>query len=100
WWPRRRDHVHPAGASARVSPMTSFLELNADFLHFLVREQPNQRLVGQVTDLNAVTPRIAKVAAEAGVEFQLVLLHEFIPDFLNLLRIPDHQPEMLDSIGL
>src|SRR5215831_5340584 len=80
--------------------MTSLFKPNADFLHFLVREQPHQRLVGQVTDLNAVTPRIAKVAAEVGMEFQLVLLHEFIPDFLDLLRITDHQPEMLDSIGL
>ena len=49
-------------------------ELDAGFLHFAVREEPDERFVVQIDDLDAVAPRVAKVAAETFEQLQAVFV--------------------------
>jgi hypothetical protein len=69
-------------------------------LNLLIRKEPNQGFIGQVSNLNAVSPRIPKVATEAWVQLEFVLVPEFAPDFIDLLGIPHHQTEVLDPVWL
>jgi len=51
---------------------TDFLligKVDSRFLHFLVRQQPDQRLIVQIHHLDAIAEGIAEIAAEAGNEF-------------------------------
>jgi hypothetical protein len=69
-------------------------------LHFPVRQQPHQRFIVQIHNLNAVAPRIAEVAAETGRQFELVFLGELAPYFLDLPVVADHEAEVFRAIGL
>ena len=37
-------------------------EFDAGFLHFLVRQKPDERFIVQIDDLNPISPRVAKIA--------------------------------------
>jgi hypothetical protein len=50
--------------------------------------------------LNAVSPRIPKVATETWVQLEFVLVPELAPDFIDLLGISHHQTEVLDPVWL
>src|SRR5690348_15395535 len=80
--------------------MFSRTESQTCFLHFLIRQQPDQRLIGQISNLDAVSPWISEVATEVWVQFQLVLVDELAPHFVDLLSIPHHEAKMLDAVGL
>src|SRR5439155_16482516 len=70
------------------------IEFNARLLHFAVRQKPDQRLVVKIDNLNAIAPRIAKIAAERRLEFQFVFFCEFLANFRQLRFIANHDPEM------
>jgi hypothetical protein len=53
-------------------------------LHFLIRKQPDQRLILQVYHLNPIAKRIAEIAAKAGNQFQSVFLYDLLPHFSEL----------------
>ena len=50
--------------------------------------------------MNPIAPRIAKVAAKVRMKLQFILLRQFVANFLNLLRIADHESEVFRTIGL
>ena len=54
----------------------------------------------QVADLDAVAPGVAEVATEGRLQRQAVFVDEFLPDFIDLCFIPDHEAEMFRAIGL
>ena len=56
------------------------LETQPGPLNLLIREEPNQGFIGQVSNLNAVSPRIPKVATEAWVQLEFVLVPKLAPD--------------------
>lgn len=78
----------------------SALKYDPGLLHFLVGQQPDQRLIVEIHDLNPVAPGIAEVAAEAGHEFELIFLGELSPDFLDLFLVAHDQAEVLPSVRL
>src|SRR5688572_26709899 len=49
-------------------------------LNLLVGKEPNQGFIGEVSNLNAVSPRIPKVATEIGMQLEFVLARELTPD--------------------
>jgi hypothetical protein len=44
-------------------------ELNSGFLHFAIWQEPDQRFIVKIDNLDAVTPGIAEIAAERRLEF-------------------------------
>ena len=69
-------------------------EFNACFLHFTVRQEPDERFIVKIDYLNAIAPWIAKVAAEWRLQFEFVFLGEFLSDFLKLRFIANHDSKM------
>src|SRR5687768_15835812 len=59
--------------SIPAPPFRGACETEPDLLNLLIREEPNQGFIGQVSNLNAVSPRIPKVATEASVQLEFVL---------------------------
>jgi hypothetical protein len=83
------------GASFKDKPHRLLaVEFNAGFLHFPVRQQPHKRFIVEIDHLNAISPWIAKIAAEWWLQFELVFLGKFLSDFLKLHFIANHDPEM------
>jgi hypothetical protein len=70
------------------------IELDTRFLHFTIRQQPDKRFIVKIDHLNAISPWVAKVAAERGLQFEFVFLDNFLSDFLELRFIANHDPEM------
>ena len=63
-----------AGEIAAVALSRLFLSLRLDklqsgLLHLAIGQQPDQRFVVKIDNLDAVAPRIAKIAAERRLEF-------------------------------
>ena len=54
----------------------------------------------QIDHLDAIAPRIAKIASKWWFQFQSILLRHLLTDLGNLLLVADHQPEMPGSIRL
>ncbi len=79
---------------ASVTELSLLFELNTRFLHFAVRQQPDKRLVVEIDHLNAIAPRIVKIAAERRLQFEFVFLGEFLANFLELRFVANHDPEM------
>jgi hypothetical protein len=48
----------------------------------------------KIDHLDAISPWVAKVAAERGLQFDFVFPGEFLSDFLKLRFIANHDPEM------
>jgi hypothetical protein len=48
----------------------------------------------KIDHLNAISPWIAKVAAERGLQIEFIFLGKFPSDFLKLRFIANHDPEM------
>jgi hypothetical protein len=48
----------------------------------------------KIDHLDAISPWIAKVAAERRLQFEFVFLGKFLSDFLKLHFIANHDPEM------
>src|SRR5262245_2822011 len=69
-------------------------ELKACFLHLAIRQQPDERFVVKIDDLNAISPWIAKVTAKRRLQFEFVLLGKLLFHFLELRFIPNHDPEV------
>jgi hypothetical protein len=69
-------------------------EFNTSFLHLAVRQEPDERFIVKIDHLNAISPWIAKVAAERRLQFEFVFLGQFLSDFLELRFIANHDPEM------
>ena len=70
------------------------IEFDARLLHFAIRQEPDERFVVKIDNLYAVSPRIAKIATERGLQLQFVFLLQFLPDFLQLRFVADHDPEV------
>jgi len=71
-----------------------FGEFNSGLLDFAVRKQPNDRFIMKIDDLDAVAPRIAKIAAERRLQFQFVFASKFLTNFSQLLLVAYHDSEM------
>lgn len=75
-------------------------KLHSRFLDFAIRQKPDERFVVKIDNLNAVAPRIAKIAAKRRLKFQVVLLGEFFANLLELVFVPNHDPKMTHVGGL
>jgi hypothetical protein len=73
---------------------TLVAEFHPGLLHFTIRQQPNEGLVVQVDDLDAISPGIAKVTAKSGNQLETILVNKLFANFDNLGRVADHNPEM------
>src|SRR4249920_2501501 len=80
--------------------MSSLSELDTDLLDFLVGEEPDERFIAEIADLNSVSPGIAKIATKTRHQGKFVLVDEFLPHFLDLFLVTDHESEMLRAIRL
>src|SRR5438093_13323452 len=49
-----------------------FSEFDSSFLHFAIRQQPDQGFIVKIDNLNPIAPGVAKIAAERRLEFQFV----------------------------
>ena len=74
--------------------------MDSGLLHFLVGQEPDQRLVVEIDDLNAIAPRVAEIAAEWRDEFEAVFFDELLAHFRQLPFIADHNPEVAHAVGL
>ncbi len=54
----------------------------------------------KIDNLDAVTPRIAKIAMERRDQFDLIPGYQFLADLGNLRFVADDDPEMLGAIWL
>jgi hypothetical protein len=54
----------------------------------------------KIDHLNAISPWIAKVAAERRLQFEFIFLSKFLFDFLELRFIANHDPEMAQICSL
>jgi len=70
------------------------VELDAYLLYFGIRQKPDQRFVVKIDHLDAIAPRIAKIAAKRRLQFELVFLGEFLSNLLKLCFVANHDPEM------
>src|SRR2546430_7645794 len=70
------------------------VEFNSRLLHFAIRQKPDKRFVVKIDNLDAIAPRIAKIAAERRLQLQFVFFSEFFPNFGQLRFIPNHDAEM------
>src|SRR5262249_16783954 len=52
----------------------SLFELDTRFLYLAIRQQPDQRFVVKIDYLDAVAPRIVKIATEGRLQFELIFL--------------------------
>ena len=80
--------------------MSAPSELDTGLLDFLVGEEPDERFIAEIADLNTIPPWIAEVAAKAGHQFEFVLVDKLLPHFLDLFFVTDHETEMLRAIRL
>src|SRR5439155_9237601 len=69
-------------------------EFNARLLHLRIRQKPDKRFVVEIDNLNAVAPRIAKIAAERRLQLQFVFFCEFLANFGQLRFVAHHDAEM------
>ena len=74
--------------------LLTLLKANARFLHFAIRQKPDQRFVVKIDNLNAVAPWISKVTAKWRLEFQFVFLGQLLADFFELFFVAHHDSEM------
>src|SRR2546430_17242798 len=66
------------------------VEFNAGLLDFRVGQKPDKGFIVKINDLDAITPWIAKVAAERRLQLQFVFLREFASNLLQLRFIAKH----------
>src|SRR5215471_15936111 len=48
----------------------------------------------KVNDLNAIAPRVVKIATEGRFQLEFVFFRQFPPNFLDLRFIANHDPEV------
>src|SRR5262249_46275378 len=72
----------------------SLFELDTRSLHLAVRQQPDQRFVVKIDNLDAISPWIAKIAAERRLQFEFVFLRELLSNLFELRFIANHDPKM------
>jgi hypothetical protein len=80
--------------------MSSPSERDTGLLDFLVGEEPDERFIAEIADLNTVSPGIAEVATKAGHQGKFVLVDELLPHFLDLFAVANYETEMLRAIRL
>lgn len=69
-------------------------EPHACLLNLAIRQQPDERLVVQVNDLNTIAPRIAKITPETGNQLQAVFPDKFVAHLGELRVIANHDSKM------
>src|SRR3982751_4115331 len=74
--------------------MDLFAEFNTHLLHFRIRQEPDQRFVVKIDNLDTISPWIAKIATERWLQFEFVFLSQFLFDFFELRFVANHDPEM------
>src|SRR6266446_5715790 len=75
-------------------------ELDPRFLHLAVRKKPNERFIVKIDNLDAVAPRVAKIAAERRLKSEFIFAGDFFAHLRQLLFVPHHDAEMPHPIGL
>jgi hypothetical protein len=73
-------------------------EPHACLLNLAIRQQPDERLVVQVNDLNTIAPRIAKITPETGNQLQAVFPDKFVAHVGELRVIANHDSKMRAAI--
>jgi hypothetical protein len=63
-------------------------------LNLAIRQQPDERLVVQVNDLNTIAPRIAEITPETGNQLQAVSSDKFVTHLGELRLIANHDSKM------
>src|SRR5207253_1562377 len=74
FWPRFSSR--PMGAAELLRALRHRSELHARLLHLTIRQQPNERFIVQIDDLDAVSPRVAEVAPKRRDQFDSIFLHQ------------------------
>src|SRR5438445_13850863 len=77
---RVRSAAFWSGIRMHVFDPLLLVEFDAGFLHFAIRQQPDERFVVQVDDLDAVAPRIAEVAPKPRNQFEPIFLRQLVAD--------------------
>jgi hypothetical protein len=76
------------------------VEFDAGFLDFAIRQEPDKRFIVKVHNLDAVAPRIAKIAAKRRLQFEFIFFLKFLSNFRQLRFITNHDPEMANICRL
>src|SRR6476619_601738 len=86
----------------RSSPRTQaqYLKLDPNFLHFRIRQKPDQRFIVQIDHLDAVAPGVAKIAAKSRLQFQTVLLLHLFAHLSELFLVAHDESKMTDPVRL
>jgi hypothetical protein len=80
--------------------MNRFGELDSGFLYFAIRQKPDERFVVKIDNLNAIPPRIVKIAAERRLEFEFIFAGDFLAYFRDLRFVAHHNSEMSHPSGV
>ena len=75
-------------------------EFDPGFLHLLVGQEPDERLVVQVNDLDAVAEWVVEIAAETGDQGKAVLFRQFLPDLVELHFVTHDEAKVSGSVRL
>src|ERR1700730_16424131 len=98
---RRKDEtIFSVPFAALVRGLLFLRELDPRFLHFAVRKKPNERFIVEIDNLDAVAPRIAKIAPKRRLKFEFIFAGDFLAHLRQLLFVPHHDAEMPHPIGL
>src|SRR5438477_3097194 len=77
-----------------------YLKLDPNFLHFRIRQKPDQRFIVQIDHLDAVAPGVAKIAAKSRLQFQTVLLLHLLAHLSKLFLVAHNESKMTDPVRL
>jgi hypothetical protein len=69
-------------------------EFDAGFLHLAKRQQPDERFIVEIDDLDAVAPRIAEIAAEAFDQLQSIPARQLLAHLRDLRIVAHHDSEV------
>jgi hypothetical protein len=69
-------------------------ERDTRLLHLAIGEQPDERFIVQIDDLDAIPPRVTEVAAKRWDQLDGVLMHQFVAHLSELLFIAHHEADV------
>src|SRR5438094_4963673 len=71
-----------------------YLKLDPNFLHFRIRQKPDQRFIVQIDHLDAVAPGVAKIAAKSRLKSQTILLLHLFAHLSELFLVAPDQSKL------
>src|SRR4026209_945271 len=72
----------------------SGVEFDTRLLDFAIRQEPHQRFIVKIDNLDPVAPWIAKITAKGRLQFEFIFFLERLSNFRQLRFIANHDAEM------